>query len=175
MVRRRHHTGVCYNNKLYVFGGSLGKITTEDLLPPSAECYDPVTRRWTTLRPPGMARANGRAIVVDGHVYVMGGSILSAGRGDLDADHAMPDDCKKTLFTTSVECYDIERDIWLPVAWKLPHQAVSFSVKYADGRILVAGGWVGGAVNTTHIMDMTTCTWTQLAKLPEAVDKCAHC
>jgi N-acetylneuraminic acid mutarotase len=166
MVRRRHHTGVCYNNKLYVFGGSLGKITADDLLTPSAECYDPATRRWNPLRPPSVARANGRAIVVDAHAYVMGGSILG--------DQQAPDN-KKTLFTTSVECYDIEHDMWLPVAWKLPHQAVSFSAKYTDGRILVAGGWMGGPVGTTHIMDMTTSTWTQLAKLPEAVDKCAHC
>ena len=173
---RRHHAGVCYNGRLYVFGGTVGRM--EEVLAPSAECYDPATRRWSALRPPSIARANGRAVLVDAHVYLMGGSTLSDPQPPAQPQHGPQEfeaESRRMVTTTSVECYDIERDVWVPVCWKMPHEANSFSAKYADGRILVAGGWMSGALRTTHALTMATGVWTRLAELPAAVDKCAHC
>ena len=87
LTARTHLAAAVVNGKIYVMGGRAegdNKVGGIDLcylieaccgfaffqtvLPPSAECYDPVTERWFTIAPPLNARSGASAVVMDGKV-----------------------------------------------------------------------------------------------------------
>lgn len=69
---RNHHMAGALNGELYVFGGFIndlfGTVTR------TAYAYNPQTNSWRQLADlPGDAASAGRAVALDGHLYIVGG------------------------------------------------------------------------------------------------------
>jgi N-acetylneuraminic acid mutarotase len=135
--------------RIYVLGGfTLGGIV------PTVEVYDPVADAWSAAAdlPEPLHHAN--AAVVGGRIYVLGflstGDFVARGEGF---------------------AYDPSANAWTPVA-PMPNgtqRGASATAAIGD-RILVAGGFRGGAVEDASIYDPATDSWEAIAPLPTARD-----
>ncbi|XP_056151329.1 kelch repeat and BTB domain-containing protein 11, partial [Lampris incognitus] len=110
--------GICtMYNYLFVAGGIKGygdKVKVSD----KVYAYNPITNRWTEVRPLNQARAQLKLVSMDGHLYAIGG---------------------ECLFT--VEKYDPRMDRWTTVA-ALPKGAfaVAHEATTCNGELYVSGG-----------------------------------
>ncbi|XP_036449208.1 kelch repeat and BTB domain-containing protein 11 [Colossoma macropomum] len=107
----------CMYNYLFVAGGIRGygeKGKASD----KVFCYNPVTDRWSEIRPMNQARSQLKLVSMDGHLYAIGG---------------------ECLFT--VEKYDPRMDRWTTVA-PLPKGAfaVAHEATTCNGELYVSGG-----------------------------------
>lgn len=107
----------CMYNYLFVAGGirgygEKGKATDKVF------CYNPITDRWSEIRPMNQARSQLKLVSVDGFLYAIGG---------------------ECLFT--VEKYDPRMDRWTTVA-PLPKGAfaVAHEATTCNGELYVSGG-----------------------------------
>uniref|UniRef100_A0A914WUT0 Uncharacterized protein n=1 Tax=Plectus sambesii TaxID=2011161 RepID=A0A914WUT0_9BILA len=71
---RRSHSAWCYRDKLYIFGGFSGVLNCyfDDIYE-----FDPVTSRWTKIKPVGSgptARRRQCTVLVDHRVFLFGGT-----------------------------------------------------------------------------------------------------
>jgi len=92
MYHGRSHwlSGVAFNGKLYVFGGEFGD--TE-----SAECYDPIKKKWNLIASPPSKCILGHAVVLDDTILLLGGD-------------------------APIEQYEPLTKTWTTMKWKLPGQ-----------------------------------------------------
>ena len=90
------------------------------------DVYDPVANTWTTKAPMPTGRVGAVGAVVNGKLYVIGGS--TNGSNSL----------------TTVEVYDPVADSWTTVA-SMPTPRAFSAVGVANGVIYVAGGGSGAA------------------------------
>lgn len=107
----------CMYNYLFVAGGIRGygeKGKASD----KVFCYNPITDRWSEVRPMNQARSQLKLVSMDGHLYAIGG---------------------ECLFT--VEKYDPRMDRWTTVA-PLPKGAfaVAHEATTCNGELYVSGG-----------------------------------
>ncbi|KAL7873781.1 hypothetical protein AOLI_G00128520 [Acnodon oligacanthus] len=107
----------CMYNYLFVAGGIRGygeKGKASD----KVFCYNPITDRWSEIRPMNQARSQLKLVSMDGHLYAIGG---------------------ECLFT--VEKYDPRMDRWTTVA-PLPKGAfaVAHEATTCNGELYVSGG-----------------------------------
>jgi hypothetical protein len=65
---------VVHGNLIYLVGGG----TNTEHASTSVQCYNPVTRRWSTLAPMPTARRRCRAQVIAGCLFVFGGAGIDA-------------------------------------------------------------------------------------------------
>jgi N-acetylneuraminic acid mutarotase len=64
-------TAVVVDGRLLIIGGESGRQTTAHA---DVEALDPVTMRWTSLRPLAMGRHATQGILHDGRIYLAAGS-----------------------------------------------------------------------------------------------------
>jgi N-acetylneuraminic acid mutarotase len=109
------------NGKIYAIGG----VATGGGAGPSlskVEVFDPVTNTWTQKTDMPTARANPSSGMLDGNIYVIGGSTGWS-----------------TVFST-VEVYDSETDTWTTEPDMLTARSAGPSAGVVDGKVYVLGG-----------------------------------
>lgn len=110
--------GICtMYNYLFVAGGIKG-YGDKGKVSDKVFCYNPITNRWSEVRPLNQARAQLKLVSMDGYLYAIGG---------------------ECLFT--VEKYDPRMDRWTTVA-PLPKGAfaVAHEATTCNGELYVSGG-----------------------------------
>lgn len=117
------------------------------------QVYDPATDTWETLTPMSRSRAELCASVIDGKIYVVGGSFLLY----------WPE------LTNLTEVYDPETDTWTTKA-SMPTAVYSCTSAVIDDKIYVVptnniGGWSG----LLQIYDSETDTWSYGQPIPTRV------
>ena len=63
-----------YQNRIYCMGGAIARCGSGFIVSGENELYDPATNTWTTKEALPTARANLQANVIDGKIYVIGGT-----------------------------------------------------------------------------------------------------
>lgn len=111
---------------------------------------------WTTGPSLSISHISAVAGVINGKLYVVGGSTGSGTIG--------------TGSTTMLEMYDPVTNVWTTKASALSSRAAA-SGGVIDGKLYVAGGCIGsdcriGVVNTLEAYDPVANTWTTLAPMP---------
>jgi N-acetylneuraminic acid mutarotase len=113
-----------YNGKIYVTGGLTGE--PDNLLVTSAaEVYDPMTDTWTEAPDLPTPRLGHSSTIVNGKVYVIGGSVQFPGHG-----------------LSNVDIYDPTTGVWTTGA-NLPDRRDAHVAGMVDGKIYVIGGFRG--------------------------------
>ena len=158
--------------RIYVIGGSRQRLHWSadlDFTGSSAsmdydctEVYDPKTGHWTALGPMLDKRTRHRAAVVDGNIYVLGGTHW-VGNSNV------------TLF--SAEVLNPEQGHWVQVANMFTARC-DFAVTVVGKKIYVAGGsqvWPREeqALDGAEIFDTQTGVWTPLPPMNRARCLCS--
>lgn len=145
------------DGKIYAIGGGSGTSTSFNNVETfsAVEMYDPETDTWTTRADMPTSRGYHCANVVDGRIYVFGGSQNSSPDGTL---------------VPSVEVYDPATDTWSQVGEMPAPRGAGFS-SAVDGKIYVFGGY--GGSDAVHEYDPAKDTWTERTPMP--MWRNAHC
>jgi N-acetylneuraminic acid mutarotase len=145
------------NGKIYAIGGGSSSSTSYASVETysTVEEYDPATDTWTAKSDMPTARGFHSANVVDGKIYVIGGSQASSP----DSNHVR-----------TVEVYDPATDTWSQNGDMPTPRGAGFS-SVVDGKIYVFGGY--GASQSVDEYDPSTDTWTVKSGMPTA--RHAHC
>ena len=151
------------DGKIYAIGGA--KVKKYQIGPgwgysskllPTIEMYDPATDTWTQKADMPVPRS-GSACVVDGKIYVIGGS--AAGRKQRRLD--------------SVDVYDPATDTWTK-AKSMNHARGVPAVSVVNGKVYVMGGmgWPqipnhpGPFLSSAEVFDPKNNWWTEVAEMP---------
>ena len=141
------------NGKIYAIGGGAAASAAYTSVEAFSvvEEYDPATDTWATKSEMPTARLCHHASVVDGKIYVIGGS-----------DASTPDD-QSHVWT--VEVYDPATDTWIQQGVMPASRASGFS-SVLDGKIYLIGGY--GGPQRVEEYDPATGTWTTKSEMPSA-------
>ena len=147
---RRAFSSSVVDGKIYVFGGAPWGGARKAEATASTEEYDPATDTWTTKADMPTARWGSSASVVNGKIYVFGGTVGGTER----------------VFST-VEEYDPATDTWKTKA-DMPTARWSLSTSVVNGKIYAIGGDPKGQSNTSTVeeYDPAADTWTTRADMP---------
>jgi len=138
------------NGKIYAIGGgassssSYGQVETFS----TVEEYEPATDTWTTKSPMPTSRGFHFANVVDGKIYVIGGSQASEPNRNR---------------VPTVEVYDPATDTWTQKG-NMPGKRSAGSSSVVDGKIYIIGGYEGA--RRVDEYDPSTNTWTTKSEMP---------
>ena len=150
--RSSEGAGASHGGLFYSAGGRLFGVRND------LWSYDPTTDSWTVLAPMNTARAGFPLVEVGNALYAIGGR---TGPGGPCSGGAM----------SSVERYDIDTNVWTPVA-PMPSALSDRAAAAVGGKIYVFGGCSGffsGFTNSTDVYDPVTDTWsTAPADMPTA-------
>jgi N-acetylneuraminic acid mutarotase len=138
---------------IYVIGGQSGALF---VIHSDVEAYDPATDMWTRKADMPTARYWHAACVVDGQIYVSGGS-PKWGEG---------------LSLTTVEVYDPATDTWTQAS-DMPRSRISHTASVVAGKMHIIGGADlerGKNVLTVDVYDPATDTWATATDHPTAID-----
>ncbi|MBI3646088.1 MAG: hypothetical protein HY233_09015, partial [Acidobacteriales bacterium] len=115
------------------------------------EVYDPATNIWTSKASMPTTRSHMDGAVIDGKLYVVGGST--------DGGNAI----------ATLEVYDPSTDAWTTNA-PMPTARQSHGAGEVNGILYAVSGVLAGgiAVNTVEAYDPATDTWTTVAPIPTA-------
>jgi N-acetylneuraminic acid mutarotase len=138
------------DGKIYAIGGAAGSSSSYSSLETfsTVEEYDPMTDTWTSKSPMPKSRGFHSANVVDGKIYIIGGSHDSGP----DRNHVR-----------TVEEYDPATDTWTQMGDMPRGMGAGFSSVF-DGKIYAFGGY-GGARRVDEY-DPATDTWTSKSDMP---------
>jgi len=148
------------DNKIYVIGGEELNITYPTALAVNT-VYDPSTNTWASKSPMPIGTINVQAATVNGKIYAIGGSILTAGAPPYS--WAQP----TVNFT---EIYDPVTDLWTRGA-PIPYPVIGYAMTVVDNKIYVIGGQdeynvPDINVNFTQIYDPASNLWSFGAPTP---------
>ena len=154
---------VVVDGKIYAIGGGqtkkfqrgLGWVYGGKVLS-TIEVYDPVTDTWTQKADMPVPRG-GSTCVVDGKIYIVGGSAANKKQGRID----------------NVDVYDPATDTWAAVK-SMNHARGVPAVSVVDGKIYVMGGvgWPqipnhpGPFLSSVEVFDPKNNRWTEIAEMP---------
>jgi N-acetylneuraminic acid mutarotase len=138
-----------YQNRIYVIGGSTNSGLTD-----ANEVYNPLTDTWEIRTPmPLGARADLCANVVNGKIYLIGGSFLSS----------LP------IPSNLTEVYDPETDTWATEA-SMPTAVYGCTSTVVNNKIYVIENSLSGSVHSLNqIYDLETDTWSYGKSIPTRV------
>lgn len=143
---RYYTAATAVNGVLYLIGGlGTDDWVTLDLAYATVEAYDPATNLWTTRASMPTARGQSAVGVVDGIIYVIGGSTEAAGA------------------LATVEAYDPATDTWTTKAPMTTARA-GLGVGVVNGKIVAVGG--DNSRGTVEMYDPVTDTWSPRASMP---------
>jgi len=138
------------NGKIYAIGGgsAYSSAYASAKTFSTVEEYDPATDAWTTKSEMPTARGFHDASVVDGRIYIIGGtsSIPNSGTAIL-----------------AVEVYEPATDTWTRKA-NIPARRDAGSTSVVNGKIYAFGGYSNG--RRAHEYDPVADTWTRKADMP---------
>jgi N-acetylneuraminic acid mutarotase len=143
---------VAWDDKIYAFGGlsttnvAVNRLQALDV----TEVYNPKTDIWTQPAPMPQGVWEHSANVVDGKIYVVGGSY-------------------RVNAMQILQVYDPQTDTWTK-ATPMPLSARGFSASVICGNIYAVGGWLNSGqrpYSDTWVYDYMTDTWTQADPLPD--------
>ncbi len=150
-VRQGLSTNVV-NGRIYAIGGSAssssGYSTSSVKNFSTVEEYDPETDTWTTKSEMPTARGYHSANVLDGKIYVIGGSSSTPSGGTANL---------------AVEVYEPATDSWTQKG-DIPARRGAGFTSVVDGKIYAFGGY--GGLGKVHEYDPVTDAWTQKANMP---------
>ena len=151
---RAYLAAAAVNGMIYVFGGSLVGAQNEGWVS-TVDVYNPANDTWAKKADMPTKRGRIAASVLDGKIYVMGGSTIVDRRGQ---------PIGKTLKT--LEVYDPATDTWEKKADMLTANT-SLSTAALNGKIYIVAGWtnVGGTTALSEIYDPATDTWVKSTPL----------
>ena len=137
------------DGKIYAIGGGAASSSSYNSVETysTVEEYDPAPDIWTTKSPMPTARGFHSANVVDGKIYVIGGS-----HGDPSWNHVR-----------TVEVYDPATDTWTQKG-DMPRGVGAGYSSVVGGKIYVFGGY--GGSGRVDQYDPVTDTWTQESDMP---------
>ena len=142
------------NNKIYVAEGWDGQYGSDSNHPTNAlEIYDPATDSWAPGRPSLIARGLSASAVIDGKLYVAGGT--AAGYTNF----------------ADLEIYDASTNSWSTGA-SLANQQTSAGGAALNGKFYVIGGYVGPSAYdnqitaAVQIYDPASNTWSTGTPMP---------
>ena len=154
---------VVVDGKIYAIGGGqtkkfqrgLGWVYGGKVLS-TIEMYDPVADTWTQKADMPVPRG-GSTCVVDGKIYIVGGSAATKKQGRID----------------NVDVYDPATDTWAAVK-SMNHARGVSAVSVIDGKIYVMGGvgWPqipnhpGPFLSSVEVFDPKNNRWTEIAEMP---------
>lgn len=160
--------GTCVvDGKIYVIGGTAFD-NVQKKKPwrlDTVEVYDPATDTWAKARKMNHARSGAAISVVDGKIYVMGGT----GWPNIP-NHPGP-------FLSSIEAYNPKTNQWREIG-DMPDAKSSHTASVINGKIYVIGGFFRGQgidmkeFKTIEIYHPQTGRWTQKPDMP--VSKFGH-
>lgn len=138
------------NGKIYAIGGGVSSSTSYESVKTfsTVEEYDPMTDIWTTKSPMPTSRGFHSAHVVDGKIYIIGGSHESYP----GLNHVK-----------TVAVYDPVTDTWTQKG-DMPRGIGAGSSSMVNGKIYTFGGY-GGARRVDEY-DPATDTWTRKSDMP---------
>lgn len=117
----------------------------------AVDVYDPETNGWLPRSAKPLPVANVQATVMDGLVYVPGGTQAGG------------------TVSKVLEVYDPSRDAWSAAA-ALPEPLAGYAAAAFDGKLYLFGGWNGtGYVDTVRVYDPAADRWDTRSPLPNAV------
>ena len=137
--------------EIYVIGGvvrpSRNGVTSFSSV---VEVYDPTTDSWSRRSGAPTRRGAHAAAVVDGRIYVIGGTVNPT-----------------TSFLRTVEMYDPSTDTW-EVLDAMPTPRSMFPAATIDGKIYAIGGLSTGrrAIAKVDVFDVHDGTWSDGRELP---------
>lgn len=149
------------NGKIYLIGGANQKQHRSEIV----DVYDPATDTWARAKSMNHARSGAAISVVDGKIYVMGGT----GWPQIP-NHPGP-------FLSSMEVYNPKTNQWREIG-DMPAAKSSHTASVIDGKIYVIGGFFRGNgldvryFKTIEIYHPETGRWTQKPDMP--VSKLGH-
>jgi N-acetylneuraminic acid mutarotase len=157
------------DNKIYVIGGAeLGfqfPLYYSSNVSYSAvnEVYDPSTNTWATKASMPIGTSNMQANTVNGKIYVIGGSIITAGT---------PPYTWATPTINFTEIYDPVTDSWTRGA-PIPYPVIGYASAVVDNKIYVISGqdeYNLPDINVTfnQIYDPASDSWSSGASMPVA-------
>ncbi len=141
-----------YQNMIYVFGGCSGFNPTSGYpinCTQASEMFNPETDSWEKRAPMPTARAEFQANVVNGKIYLFGGTLPN---GDI---------------SNASEVYDPYSNSW-SVAAPIPYPVGLYASAVLNNKIYVEGGGQSGPKisDLNQIYDPETNVWTLGAPLP---------
>jgi len=138
------------NGKIYAIGGGAASSSAYTTVKnfSTVEEYDPATDRWTTKSDIPTARGCHSANVLDGRIYVIGGSSAAPYGGTA---------------ILAVEVYEPATDSWTQKG-DIPARRGAGFTSVVDGKIYAFGGY--GGLAKVHEYDPVTDTWIQKADMP---------
>ncbi len=136
--------------KLYVAGGfqsCAGSCPMVNTL----EVYDPANDTWTTKAPMPTTRVQMGSAVINGKLFVVGGTTNGTAAGSL----------------ATLEVYDPVNDTWMTKA-SMPTSRYALGAGEVNGILYAVSGYIVGdiSVNTVEAYNPTTDTWTTVAPIP---------
>jgi len=141
------------NGKIYAIGGGVGSSSSYSSVETfsTVEEYDPATDTWATKSEMPTSRGFHSANMVDGRIYIIGGSHESAP----NRNHVL-----------TVEVYDPATDAWTQKG-DMPRGIGAGFSSVVEGKIYVFGGY-GGPRRRVDEYDPATDTWATKSEMPTA-------
>ncbi len=141
-----------YQNMIYVFGGCSGFNPTSGYpinCTQANEVFNPATNTWKNRAPMPTARAEMQANVVNGKIYLIGGTLIN---GDI---------------SNATEVYDPSSDSWSKAA-PIPYPVGLYASAVVNNKIYVEGGGQSGPKisDLNQIYDTKTNVWNLGEPLP---------
>jgi len=130
---------------IYAIGGENAVGVSGEL-----QIYDPANNGW--LRGPAKPTpvSNVAAVILDGRVYVPGGTTVSGG------------------VTNVLEVYEPAAGAW-EARSPLPVPVTGYALAVVKGKMVLFGGWDGAAYRAeTYVYDPATDRWSQATPMPSA-------
>ena len=116
----------------------------------AVDVYDPETNGWLPRSAKPLPVANVQAAVIDGMIYVPGGTTAT---GEV---------------SNALEVYDPVKDAWSSRS-SLPAPRAGYGLAAYDGKLYLFGGWNGTAyVDTVLVYDPAADTWETRSPLPNS-------
>ncbi|MFC1718812.1 sigma-70 family RNA polymerase sigma factor [Candidatus Poribacteria bacterium] len=144
------------NGKIYVIGGTVD-LTWAGIS--TVEEYNPVTDIWTKKADMPTPRSNisSAASVVDGKIYVIGGTT------------------RNFIPVSTVEVYDPATDTWTKKA-DMPTPRLGLSTTVMNGKIYaIGGGAPWNPLPTVEVYNPATDTWTKKPDMPTSRGELSAC
>lgn len=140
------HCAVFFEGKLYVIGGK-NYETSDTSLPKSVECYDPVSKTWSSKANTLESRVNACAVSTNKHIYAIGGesSVNNEQQG-----------------TTFVERYSESKESW-ERAPPLNSRRTKPCAVYFNEKLYVFGGKNAAEVQSFEYLEPNGKQWLQVA------------
>ncbi len=148
-------------HKVYLIGGSVYDKAKRDrgifgpLGIPTVEVYDTQTNAWQRVADMPTSRHAAKAAVVNGTIYVFGGS-----HGEANA--------LLRKYPVNVEAYNPRTNTWIQKQ-DMPVPRVDFDIGVVDGKIHLIGGSIrssGESLNRVDVYNPVTDTWVKGREMP---------